>query len=272
MKKFFLASLYIFYIGCKGQNDKISNQNIENNLTMADTIEKLDINYIKSHAQKIPYQSQGAVSGEVTKDEKSNLIYYKLDEVRNGEKIHIEGDVENGFNKEIKYLNDDYSKYLRYDGKGKLLNTIKQSDYGFLIEEKEYDNGKLIKYINYDIEFNFKWVKVKEFLKTLNAKTDVNSFNKYPYMNKDIPIPIIKRGFIIDDDQTNQYPIEIKKLWYLENIEGFYNNNKGIYSIILDGDSGEVLIVKQFKGKKSGNDGVGTYADYELIYSKLEHK
>ncbi|WP_128331231.1 hypothetical protein [Apibacter sp. HY039] len=273
MKKLFLMSLSIFYLGCNGQNNNNLNKNVGSNIKMGKTIEKLDLDYIKNHAQKISYRVQGAVSSEVLSDEKPNMIYYKLDEVKNGKKIYIEGDEENGFTSEIKYLNSDYLEYISYDGKGNLLTKIKQSVYGFLIEEQEYnERRKLIKSIDYDNEFKFKWEGVKEYLKTLNVKTDINSFNNHPYPNKDIPIPIIKREFIKDTNQTQQYPVGTKKIWCLENVEGIYDNKKGIYSIILDGDSGEVLIVKEFKGKKSGSEGFGTYADYELIYSKLANK
>ena len=52
-------------------------------------------------------------------------------------------------------------------------------------------------------------------------------------------------------------------------MEAIYKNDKGIFYIYLDGDTGEELLVKQFLGKKSGDDGVGTYADFKVIYSKI---
>ncbi len=59
-------------------------------------------------------------------------------------------------------------------------------------------------------------------------------------------------------------------MWILNNIQSEYNRKKGIYTYILDGNTGELLIVKQFTGKgpnpkypKSGTIGL-----YETIYER----
>lgn len=192
---------------------------------------------------------------------------YELEEVLNNKIIRTWGSESSGFFEEIKYKDNPIIEYNNYMEKGNLIHWTKQSFYGFLIEEKEYDDeGYLINQINYDNIFKFSWEKVEEYLKKHNVDTSLKYFTEHPY--PELPQPRVIRIYKKESQELNELlPTATSIIWYINNVEGIYKEKQGIYDFILDGNTGEELLIRRFKGKKSGANGIGTYADYEILYN-----
>lgn len=104
-------------------------------------------------------------------------------------------------------------------------------------------------------------------MRSNNFKLDKKNFREIS--NSEIPQPKIIRGY--SDEFKFLIPelnLKNELVWIILNVGGTYKNTKGIFFICLDGNSGKELMVKKYLGKKSGKNGVGTYANYEIIFLK----
>jgi hypothetical protein len=258
MKILVLVSLCSLLCKCNGQIIE-KRENGKNSTKKTEKInKKLDVDVIKSKGNVL-YQVE-----TLTDSQPINEYRYFIED--NTKSVLIEGNESSGFIEKINYKMSSDVEYNNYSGKGDLINYSLQSIYGFKKEEKEYNSeGHLISYINYEKEFNFKWIEVQKYLQSLEVQTDIESLKKIANFH-------IGRIFMnkLDDSLKNEIPLIVEKIWIIEGVEAIYKNDKGIFYIYLDGDTGEELLVKQFLGKKSGDDGVGTYADFKVIYSKKE--
>lgn len=258
MKILVLVSLCSLLCKCNGQIIE-KRENVTNSTKKMEKInKKLDVDVIKSKGNVL-YQVE-----TLTDSQPINEYQYFIQD--NTKSVLIEGNESSGFIEKINYKMSSDVEYNNYSGKGDLINYSLQSIYGFKKEEKEYNSeGHLISYINYEKEFNFKWIEVQKYLQSLEVQTDIESLKKIVNFH-------IGRIFMnkLDDSLKNEIPLIVEKIWIIEGVEAIYKNNKGIFYIYLDGDTGEELLVKQFLGKKSGDDGAGTYADFKVIYSKKE--
>ena len=258
MKILVLVSLCSLLCKCNGQIIE-KRENVTNSTKKTKKInKKLDVDVIKSKGNVL-YQVE-----TLTDSQPINEYRYFIQD--NTKSVLIEGNENSGFIEKINYKMSSDVEYNNYSGKGDLINYSLQSIYGFKKEEKEYNSeGHLISYINYEKEFNFKWIEVQKYLQSLEVQTDIESLKKIANFH-------IGRIFMnkLDDSLKNEIPLIVEKIWIIEGVEAIYKNDKGIFYIYLDGDTGEELLVKQFLGKKSGDDGVGTYADFKVIYSKKE--
>ncbi|MFC7347807.1 hypothetical protein ACFQO9_13860 [Chryseobacterium zhengzhouense] len=261
MKNFLVLILCFLQLSCNGQNDK-------NNKSK--TVEKKMENPRKLNISE--FKKKARITGKhFSIDNSSNFKteyneYYLLEE-KNGSVHKFWGEDDGFFYEEVKEQGKDYIDVYTYLPKnGNLVNQETKSLYGFVMREKEFNNdGVLINDIDYNKDYQFGLEKVKEYLISKQVNVNINAFIEFPTNNLDIPIPQIKRNTINKVFQPENYPPTTSKIWQIEGVEANYNGVKGIYYIDLDGDTGKELLVKKFRGKKSGKRGIGTYADYEII-------
>jgi hypothetical protein len=111
----------------------------------------------------------------------------------------------------------------------------------------EYDeNGKIIKTTDYDKPFTYSWEDVQKFCK--NNGIDIS--NTRTSINRDC---------------------RDKCIWEIE-YHGLYDNKEGMFTMKIDGKTGEIILVKQFMGKKSGPNGMGTIGEHKIIYDINDEK
>ena len=171
MKILVLVSLCSLLCKCNGQIIE-KRENVTNSTKKTEKInKKLDVDVIKSKGNVL-YQVE-----TLTDSQPINEYRYFIQD--NTKSVLIKGNESSGFIEKINYKMSSDVEYNNYSGKGDLINYSLQSIYGFKKEEKEYNSeGLLISYINYEKEFNFKWIEVQKYLQSLEVQTDIESLKK----------------------------------------------------------------------------------------------
>lgn len=251
MKRLIIVFLSIGILSCNGQNNKNKNM--------------LDLEYLKKNATISDISYNGAVSSTDNPNGK-NIKHYKLVETKENNKITIEGDSETGYKKTFE--NNDFIENTEYDSNGNAVRSDKKSIYGFDVTAVDYGkDGKIINEINYDALFKFNNQDVFNYLKRKNFNLDKAYFKTVP--NSEIPKPMILRGSANDFKfLLPELSLKNELVWLIVNVEGNVENKKGIYFICLDGVTGKALLIKEYIGKKSGKNGIGTYPNYNIIFPK----
>ncbi len=140
---------------------------------------------------------------------------------------------------------DCFEKIYEYYKNGKLKSSFLSFPNDFIKGIlKEYDEqGTLIKEIDLDAPYTFSWEDIKKYLMDHDVE--------------DIQKQVIGISRWSDASETT---------WTLD-FNGRYKDVKGRFVIVLDGKTGEELIVKLFKGKDALGE-TGTIAVYDTIYVK----
>ncbi|QDP84747.1 hypothetical protein FNJ88_03965 [Chryseobacterium sp. SNU WT5] len=246
---YLIASVFIF--SCNGQNNNKKNM--------------LDIQYLEKHGT-LSYVSYNGALSTTAEDHNKGVKHYELSETKNGVKTYIDGDEEIGFNKIVE--NNEFTEFTEYDNKGIPKVELKTSVFGYIISKIEFDvDGNISKEINFENLFKFKSDNLFRYMRSNSFDLDKNHYKEIS--KSEIPQPKIIRGY--SDEFKFLIPelnLKNKLIWIILNIEGKYKNTEGIFFICLDGSSGKELLVKKYLGKKSGKNGIGTYANYETIFPK----
>lgn len=251
MKKTIILFLSIGILSCNGQNNKNKNM--------------LDLEYLKKNATISDISYNGAVSSTDNQESKS-IKHYKLIETNQNEKITIEGDQEIGFKKTLE--TNDIVENSEYDINGNLVKKDKKSIYGFMISTVEFEKDvKIINEADYNTLFKFSSQDLFNYMKRNSFNLDKNYFKEI--RSSEIPKPIILRGFAKDFKfLLPELNLKDQLVWLIINVEGKIKNKKGIYFICLDGITGNELLIKEYIGKKTGKNGIGTYPNYNIVFPK----
>ncbi len=145
----------------------------------------------------------------------------------------------------IKSVDSVLEYFYEYFKNGKVKRFVKRFPKAFALGNlKEYDEqGTLIKEIDLDAPYTFSWEDIKKYLMDHDVE--------------DIQKQVIGISRWSDANETT---------WTLD-FNGRYKDVKGRFVIVLDGKTGEELIVKLFKGKDALGE-TGTIAVYDTIYVK----
>lgn len=250
MKISILFFLYTIVTSCKAQ-------------VYSNNREGLDLEFLKNKGVKSYVKYDGGVSIPVD-NVKEGVVHYSYKKENKAYKLSIKGDQIIGYKK---YFEDKKSIiYSEYNANGDLVYLCEKSPYGYIIKEQFFDGEhQLVKTIDFDELYDFNFGNILHYMNKRFFDTTIDHYLKTN--NKEIPKPRISRDSAknLKSLVPELYHYD-KLIWCLVNVEGAYNNIKGIYLICLDGQNGSELLVKKYVGKKSGVDGTGTYPNYELIF------